>query len=103
MAKVKVVYSPEGAEPRSWEFDPEGCDIEEAELIEDASGVTYGEWADLLSRGSAKAIRSLVFACMRRDHPALEYAELKFNLSEFDVEQVAIPKARKKAASAQSD
>lgn len=72
------VYQPEGAEPREWPWEPYKMSSKDAELIEEKTGLLFGEWVDAAPRGSIKALRALLFVLLRRDTPGLQYDHLQF-------------------------
>lgn len=78
----KLVYAPEGAEPREWVFDPDRMRSPELEAIEDATGWTTAEWLDLLGRGSMRALRALVWVNLRQHVPDLEFSAVSFDATE---------------------
>ena len=95
---AKFVYSPEGAEPRSWEFDPTKLMSPECMAIEKLTGLTYAEWLGAVERGSMGAIHALLFVLMKRDNPTLEADQVQFSLSEVEMQaDKPAPKARKAA------
>jgi len=56
----------------------------ECMAIEDAMGVTVGEWQDLLNRRSMKATTALVWTLRRREEPGLKFEEVVFNPASID-------------------
>lgn len=83
------VYKPEGREddPMKWEFATNKLMNVEAEAIERATKMTYGEWADAVTRGSMTALHGLLWVMLKRGNPTLTYDECPgFNLSEVDFE-----------------
>lgn len=78
----KLTYTPEGAEPREWVFDPDRMRSEALEAIEDVTGWTTAEWLDLLGRGSMRALRALVWVNLRNQVPDLEFSAVSFDATE---------------------
>lgn len=94
----KIIYTPEGADALSWDFDPDKLLSPECMTIERMTGQTYAEWLDALGRGSMGAVHALLYVLMKRDRPTLAADQVQFSLSEVDVEaDKPAPKARKKA------
>ena len=89
---AKFVYKPEGAEPQTWEFNPDLLPSSEAEVIEEQTGWTYVEWWTNYQRGSMKAAHALIFVHLRRDAPSLEWDQVQFTISEYDLEADEAPK-----------
>lgn len=83
---MKFVYKPEGAEPRSWDFDPAKLMSPEAEAIERLTGMTYGEWGDAVTRGSITALHGLLYVMLKRGNPTLTYDQVEFCLEDIDFE-----------------
>jgi hypothetical protein len=94
----KFVYKPEGAEPRSWDFAPEKMMSAEMIVVEDLTGLTWGEWIDACARGSIKAIHALLYVLLKRATPTLRPDEVQFTLDEIDFEDdpTPAPKGQKK-------
>ena len=72
-------------------FDPIGIDSTEAELIEEAGGDswdTYDEWADLAERGGTRAFRALLWVCLRRKDPTLDFDSVVYRRNELSGEIV---------------
>ena len=75
-----LVYKPDGAERREWEFDPDDAWSFEAEMIE-----SVGPWVsfttdylDLLRAGNTRAKRALLWVHLRRDKPDLRFVDVVF-------------------------
>lgn len=81
---MKFVYKPEGVEPREWDFSPEKLMSPEAEAIERLTGMTFGEWAEAVRKGSITALHGLLYVMLKRQSPTMKYDEVQFNLSELD-------------------
>lgn len=83
---MKFVYKPQGAEPRSWDFDPAKLMSPEAEAIERLTGMTYGEWGEAVTRGSMTALHGLLYVMLKRGTPTLTYEQVEFCLDDIDFE-----------------
>lgn len=83
---MRYVYTPEGAEPQSWEYDASRLLSPEAEAIERHTGWTFEEWQAQLGRGSMLAHHGLLFVLLKRSRPTLKWDEVVFSYSEVDFE-----------------
>lgn len=83
---MRFIYKPEGAEPKSWPFQPTKLMSPEAEAIERHTGMTFGEWQTALMRDSMLAIHGFLFVMLKREHPTLKWDEVVFCLDDVDVE-----------------
>lgn len=99
----RFVYKPEGADPRSWEFDPDLLPSSEAEVIEEYTGWAYPEWWGHYRRGSMKAAHALLFVMLRRDAPTLEWDQVQFTISEYDIEADPVPKGEASEPTSEGD
>lgn len=70
-----VTYTPEGEEPRSWEFKAHLVKAAAAELIENRAGLRFEEWAQEALVGRAKARRVLLWHLLTREHPGYRYED----------------------------
>ena len=89
--KVRVTYAPQGAEPQSWEFDPEDADNLEAEAIEvvgDTTWDSYAQWLFLMGRGNMRAIRALLWILQQRTNPQLDFNQVRFRTADIAVESL---------------
>lgn len=76
-----VRYTPEGAEPQQWTFQPGKLDSLEAEAIEEVGGAawaSYYEFGQKLLNGSAKAQRAILWTMLRRAQPKLRFDEVSY-------------------------
>lgn len=104
--KALITYAPQGAEPQSWEFDPEDADNLEAEKIElvgDTSWDAYGHWTDLMGRYNARAVRALLWVLMCRTQPDLDFNQVRYRVSEIDIQFVDEPEPEGKGEVGDSD
>jgi hypothetical protein len=90
---VKITYAPRDGEQREWVWKPAEMESHEAELIEDAMDLPYMSCVSKFLAGSTRARRALLWVLLRRDHPALQFDQVRFRLdevaSEFDEEELA--------------
>jgi len=99
--KVKVIYKPEGGSERSWTFDAENPAWDLTYVTELETGWPWEDFSDRLSRGSAIAMRALIYTFRKRDEPRLNIDAVTVTLGEIDFEELPEPKkkASKKEAS----
>lgn len=83
---MKFTYTPEGGEPRSWDFKPRKLLNVESELIEDVTGWTYQEFGEKFMAGSTRAYHALLWILLKRTTPGLKYDAVQFSMDEVDVE-----------------
>ncbi len=81
---MRFSYTPEGAEPRSWDFDPNRLMSPEAEAIERHTGMTFEEWGTQVGKGSMTALHGLLYVLLKRSDPTLRYDAVSFCLAEVD-------------------
>lgn len=81
---MQFTYAPEGADPRSWEFEPKKLMNPEAEAIERHTGMPFAKWADAVTEGSVLALHGLLFVMLKRSNPTLKWDEVQFCLDEVD-------------------
>lgn len=92
---MRLTYTPEGAESKSWPIEPDEMDSLTIEAIEDATDWTFAEWADRLERGSVKALRALLWVFLRESSPDLPFDSVVFKPAEIDVIDDEPKKAKK--------
>ena len=80
------VYSPEGADPKKWPFDPSKLMSPEAETIERHTGMTFAEWGASVPKGSMLALHGLLYVLLKRSDPTLKWDSVQFCLAEIDFE-----------------
>jgi hypothetical protein len=83
---MKVVYAPEGAEPRTWEFKPEKLMSPECIAIERLTGMRYAEWKAELFQGSITAQHALLWVLLKRQAPTLRADQVEFSESELSLD-----------------
>lgn len=81
---MQFVYKPEGAEPRSWEFNPQRLLSPEVEAIERFTGLEYAEWVEAVGRSSALAIHGLLYVYLKRNNPTLKWDQVQFYMDEVE-------------------
>ena len=82
----KFVYTPEGATPKSWDFDPMRMLSAEVEVIERKTGMTFKQWNEALTEFSFTALHGLLFVYLKREIPTLKWEDVVFMASELDIE-----------------
>lgn len=83
---MRFVYKPEGAEPKSWEFNPNKLMNVEAETIEKHTGMTFGDWTQKVRGGSILAIHGLLYVMLKRSTPTLRWDDVQFCIDDIDFE-----------------
>jgi hypothetical protein len=76
---VEIIYRPEGAEPRSWEFTPRKIMSVDAEAIEAVGGDLWEDFdtfGRLFNMGNRRALRAALWVMLRRDDPGLRFETL---------------------------
>lgn len=86
MAKMKVIYSPEGGSKRTWEIDQSNPAWDLMYASEKATDWPWEDFTDRLSRGSAIALQALIWILRRRDEPRLQLDAVQPQMSEIDFE-----------------
>lgn len=80
---TKITYAPDGEVAQTWDFDPKRLMMAELEAIEKVTGLTFIEFGEGLNKGSAKAMRALVWILRKRHgEPTLRYSEVDFALGD---------------------
>lgn len=83
---MKLVYTPEGATRREFDFQPRRLMSAEAEAIEDATRLDFDVALERLQSGNVRALRAFLWVLMKRELPTLKFAELEFRIDEVSVE-----------------
>lgn len=71
-----VTFSPEDGDSQTWDFNPGRVRVAEQIAIEKASGLRWEEWITEVKLGRASARRVLLWAMLRRTHPARPIADV---------------------------
>lgn len=82
---MKFTYTPEGAEPRVFDYQPGKLLSPEAEKIEDLTGWSYAEFGQHLMTSSMKAFHALLYIFLKRSNPTLKYDQVIFSFDEVDI------------------
>lgn len=86
---MKVIYKPEGQQPREWVFDPRRMRAIDAEGIErrwNGEPATIEGWRAAVLQGSARARRLLLWLMLRGDDPKIRFEDVNPYLGEIDVD-----------------
>jgi len=83
---VRIVYTPAEGDVQRYDFDPGKVNTMEAEAIEKATGLAWGEFGDKIQKGSAIALRALLWILQRRVHPTLKLADVQFQMDQISAE-----------------
>ena len=78
MAKVTIAGE-------TFSLDENDITNREAMAIESATGVTFGEFGELLKKGSALALTALVWILKRRANPSLKFGDVDFKFGELEL------------------
>jgi hypothetical protein len=85
-----IKYSPEGEEPREFEFYPSKLLSVEAEAIENVGGnawETFEEFGYKFIRGNVRAYRAALWIMLKRhENPKLKFQDLAFKMDEVSVD-----------------
>ena len=74
---MRLTYSPEGATPQTWDYDPAKLLSSEAIAIEKATGMEFdGEYQASLLKGSIAARRALLWVLLKRGEPTLKFEQI---------------------------
>jgi hypothetical protein len=80
-------YTPDDADPQTFEFYLGKLRTMEAEAIEKHTGLNYGsDYKQALLMGNVRARRALLWTLLRRQHPTLKYADVDFADDELVIE-----------------
>lgn len=71
-----LTYTPEGADERTWVYDPSKLMSSEAAAIEKVTEQTYAEFGVALMKGSAGCRRALLWVLLKREEPTLRIAQV---------------------------
>lgn len=83
---MQFTYKPEGAEPKSWEFNPERMISAECIEIEKRTGWDFAEWLERFKRANMGAIQAYLFVMLRREIHTLKYDDVTFCLDDIAFE-----------------
>lgn len=78
----RFTYSPEGAEPRSWPYEPNRMMNAETEAIERKTGMGFAEWQHKVEAGSTLAIHGLLWVLLKRKDPTLRWEQVEFCMAD---------------------
>lgn len=93
-----ITYAPDEGDKREWQFKGRTLMATEAEAIEKATGIDWGEFSGKLMSGSPTAKRGLLWVLMKREEPTLRYTACDFPVGSVDVELDEEEKADLRAA-----
>ncbi|NMO52032.1 hypothetical protein HH310_12595 [Actinoplanes sp. TBRC 11911] len=71
-------YSPEGQPTQRWHMKPGNFRVPEMKLIQQVSGIKWGQFAAELQLGNIDALQALLWTYLRRQHPALKIEDVDF-------------------------
>ena len=84
---MKFVYKPEGAEPQSWDFNPNKMINAECMEIERRTGWDFADWLQRFHRSNMTAITAYLYVMLKRETPGIKYDQIVFSIDEVDFEQ----------------
>lgn len=91
---LRLTYTPEGAPPETFDFDPDKVLSLEAEALENVGGEawdSYADWLERIGTGNVRARRALLWVMLRRTNPELRFVDVVFRLDEFGIDDVTEP------------
>lgn len=84
---MRVTYSPESGDRRTWRFNPGKVPASKGEMIERRYGESWDQWRLAIQTGSIRARRVLLWHLMTTDHPAFRWEDTPdFAADELEVE-----------------
>lgn len=83
---ARLIYKPQGNEPKSWPVEPDKMLSPEVMAIERLTQMTFAEWGDALGRGSITALHALLFVLLKREMPVLKPSDLSFSMDDIDIQ-----------------
>jgi hypothetical protein len=83
---VKFVYTPEGLEPKKWEFEPGRLMSPECMAIEKLTGMSFSEWQKAFLTDSITAQHAYLWVMLKRENPVLTAEQVQFMPAEIGVE-----------------
>lgn len=81
-----LTYTPEGADPRTWDVSPNKMPLPEVKAVQRASGLKFGEWADALVSADVDLIHALVWAMLKRQVPTLTIEQVDFTMDQISLD-----------------
>lgn len=82
---MKFVYSPEGAEPQTWDFNPDKMLNAECMEIEKRTGWDFVDWLARFKRGNMTALTAFLYVMLRRQHHGLRWEDVRFTIDDVDL------------------
>lgn len=83
---MKFVYTPEGLDPKKWEFDPGRLMSPECMAIEKLTGQSLSAWQRSFLSDSITAQHAYLWVMLKRENPTLTPDQVQFMPSEITVE-----------------
>jgi len=84
---MKIIYTPDGQEARTWELEPAQFTYPQAEAIEDLGvWATFGDWGKALQAGNRKALRAALWHFLRLENPKVAFDDLEPKIGELDAD-----------------
>jgi hypothetical protein len=78
-------YSPEGADPQEWDFQPGKLLSPESEAIEKVTGLYLPAWQEAAVEGSQRALRAFLWVMLKRLQPTLKFEQVVVAADEMEL------------------
>lgn len=85
---MEIVYHPKGGEEQVFEIDIDELTLEEFGLVENYSGKSYSQLAQMFASGSMSVsamIRPFLFIYLRRQNPEVHYRDVNPRIGEVQI------------------
>lgn len=94
---MRIIYAPTDGEKHEWIWKPALAPSSEAEALEEVTDWPFPEFLTRFIAGSTRARRALLWVLLRRDHPRLQFEQVRFTMGEladeYDDDEVAAARA----------
>lgn len=94
---MRIIYAPTDGEKHEWIWKPALAPSSEAEALEEVSGWDFPEFLTRFIAGSTRARRALLWVLLRREHPRLQFDQVRFTMGEladeYDDDEIAAGRA----------
>ncbi len=87
---MRLIWEPEGAERREWEFTPHKLRTVEVEDLESVGGTAwedFDEFRRLFRKANRRALRAALWIVRRRDETGLRFDQLDLSASEVKIDE----------------
>lgn len=83
---MQVTYTPEDGDKQTFHVNLNKIKASEAEKLEKAAELVFSEFFPSVVQGNVKALRALLWLCLRKDHPNLRLD----NVPDFYYDEISI-------------